>query len=73
VDEEREAVGAAVAAGAEAVGRDAWVVRKLADLAVIAFAPNVETRSSTHKIEHTVAKPCYEVKCPECGTLMTRE
>jgi len=26
-----------------------------------------------NKIEHTVAKPCYEVKCPECGTLMTRE
>lgn len=27
----------------------------------------------SHKVAHTVGKPCYEVRCPKCGTQMTRE
>ena len=26
-----------------------------------------------HKVPHQVGTPCYDVKCPKCGTLMTRE
>ena len=26
-----------------------------------------------YKVEHVVGKPCYDEKCPTCGTLMTRE
>jgi hypothetical protein len=26
-----------------------------------------------HQVQHQVAKPCYEIKCPKCGTEMTRE
>jgi hypothetical protein len=26
-----------------------------------------------HRVEHKVAKPCYQVKCPKCGTAMQRE
>lgn len=26
-----------------------------------------------YKKSHEVGKPCYEEKCPECGTPMTRE
>jgi len=26
-----------------------------------------------HKVPHQAGKPCYDVKCPKCGTLMTRE
>lgn len=26
-----------------------------------------------HRAAHTVGKPCYELACPKCGTLMTRE
>lgn len=25
------------------------------------------------KLPHQVGKPCYEMKCPKCGTLMIRE
>lgn len=25
------------------------------------------------KVEHTTGKPCYEIKCPKCGTQLTRE
>jgi hypothetical protein len=26
-----------------------------------------------HKVAHKVGQPCYEMKCPTCGTAMTRE
>ena len=26
-----------------------------------------------HQVLHQVAQPCYEIKCPKCGTEMTRE
>jgi hypothetical protein len=26
-----------------------------------------------HKVPHKAGQPCYEVKCPKCGTQMTRE
>jgi hypothetical protein len=26
-----------------------------------------------HKVKHTLAKPCFLMKCPECGSRMTRE
>jgi hypothetical protein len=26
-----------------------------------------------HKVPHKAGKPCYEVKCPKCGSEMTRE
>ena len=26
-----------------------------------------------HSMPHQVGKPCYEHKCPKCGTTMTRE
>lgn len=26
-----------------------------------------------HKKEHQAGVPCYDVKCPECGTPMARE
>ena len=29
--------------------------------------------SCGHKAQHVVSKPCYNEKCPKCGTLMTRE
>ena len=29
--------------------------------------------SCGYRIAHAVGEPCYEIKCPECGTLMTRE
>jgi len=29
--------------------------------------------SCGEKIEHQTGVPCYERKCPKCGTMMTRE
>ncbi len=29
--------------------------------------------SCGHTISHVVGEPCYERKCPKCGTAMTRE
>ena len=29
--------------------------------------------SCGHKAPHQVGQPCYEVKCPKCGTQMTRK
>ena len=29
--------------------------------------------SCGHKVPHQVGQPCYDVKCPQCGTAMTRE
>ena len=29
--------------------------------------------SCGHKSPHVVGQPCYDVKCPKCGTKMTRE
>jgi hypothetical protein len=26
-----------------------------------------------HKVAHQQGVPCFEVKCPQCGTVMTRE
>ena len=26
-----------------------------------------------YKVGHVVGRPCYDEKCPKCGTLMTRE
>jgi hypothetical protein len=26
-----------------------------------------------HRVPHKVGQPCYERKCPRCGTTMTRE
>jgi hypothetical protein len=26
-----------------------------------------------HKRTHQIGKPCYQIKCPKCGTNMTRE
>jgi len=26
-----------------------------------------------HRAAHTVGQPCYQKKCPKCGTQMTRE
>jgi hypothetical protein len=26
-----------------------------------------------HRVKHVAGKPCFELKCPKCGTLMTRE
>jgi hypothetical protein len=26
-----------------------------------------------HEVVHTTGQPCYQVKCPKCGTPMTRE
>jgi hypothetical protein len=26
-----------------------------------------------HKVPHQAGKPCYDVRCPKCGTDMTRE
>ncbi len=26
-----------------------------------------------YRVEHKVAQPCYQVKCPKCGTPMQRE
>jgi hypothetical protein len=26
-----------------------------------------------HKVPHQAGKPCYDIKCPRCGTVMTRE
>ena len=28
--------------------------------------------SCGHRVPHQVGQPCYEVKCPKCGTTMTR-
>jgi len=27
----------------------------------------------SNKVKHTVGKPCFEMKCPKCGTQMVRE
>jgi hypothetical protein len=32
------------------------------------ICPNCE-----HRLPHQVGQPCYERKCPRCGTTMTRE
>lgn len=29
--------------------------------------------SCGHKVEHVAGKPCNRQKCPNCGTIMTRE
>jgi len=29
--------------------------------------------SCGYRVPHTVGQPCYERKCPQCGTLMARE
>jgi hypothetical protein len=29
--------------------------------------------SCGHKVKHQAGKPCYDVKCPKCGTTMTRQ
>jgi transposase len=29
--------------------------------------------SCGHKVPHQIGQPCYNVKCPKCGTAMTRE
>jgi len=26
-----------------------------------------------HKVKHEAGKPCFEMKCPKCGTQMIRE
>jgi len=26
-----------------------------------------------HKVEHIAGQPCYDQKCPKCGTQMVRE
>lgn len=26
-----------------------------------------------HKVPHQVGQPCYDIKCPKCGTTMMRE
>ncbi len=26
-----------------------------------------------HKVKHVVGQPCFEQKCPKCGTQMVRE
>jgi hypothetical protein len=26
-----------------------------------------------HTVAHTTGQPCYEIKCPKCGTEMVRE
>ncbi len=26
-----------------------------------------------HKVPHQVGKPCYDIRCPKCGTAMRRE
>jgi hypothetical protein len=26
-----------------------------------------------HKVKHQAGKPCYDVRCSKCGTVMTRE
>ena len=26
-----------------------------------------------HKVDHLAGQPCYEQKCPKCGTQMVRE
>jgi hypothetical protein len=26
-----------------------------------------------HKVEHVANQPCYQMKCPKCGSQMTRE
>jgi hypothetical protein len=26
-----------------------------------------------HKVEHVAGQPCYAMKCPKCGSQMTRE
>jgi hypothetical protein len=26
-----------------------------------------------HKVEHVASQPCYVMKCPKCGSRMTRE
>lgn len=28
--------------------------------------------SCGHRVEHVAGEPCYQKKCPECGTQMTR-
>lgn len=27
----------------------------------------------SHQVQHTTGQPCYEIKCPKCGTEMIRE
>jgi hypothetical protein len=27
----------------------------------------------SHRVEHQAGQPCYELKCPQCGTQMIRE
>lgn len=29
--------------------------------------------SCGHKVPHQTGQPCYNLKCPKCGTNMTRE
>jgi hypothetical protein len=29
--------------------------------------------SCRNKVKHQAGQPCYDVKCPKCGTAMTRE
>ncbi|MBN1135537.1 MAG: hypothetical protein JXM73_03085 [Anaerolineae bacterium] len=28
--------------------------------------------SCGHQVQHQVGQPCYDIKCPKCGTAMTR-
>jgi hypothetical protein len=29
--------------------------------------------SCGHQVPHSQAQPCYEIACPKCGTIMTRQ
>ena len=46
---------------------------KGADILVIEKVPMVVCPNCGHREPHVVGLPCYDKRCPECGTQMVRE
>jgi len=64
----------AFAVGIDQFGRErAGRGKNIGDKPGAGPAGNCICPSCGAKIPHTVNSPCNEVKCPKCGTTMTRE
>jgi len=60
--------GAGQGAGQQGAGQGAGQVSQGSGPGGFCVCP-----SCGEKTEHQVGIPCYEVKCPKCGTMMVRE